>query len=406
MRLMQGQGGTSLRGIKSAADIPECWGLHGIHQSGEHEAVPPMKNASGDSVTSGTDPEKKRGNLSKANILLEGGGIKIYRPLLPFSKQLLRQTCRYWKSEWVEDKTNKDPSLSPRHALRYLLQEDKLPVALQKPSIIALAERAKASLASNEAKADDLFNSCTITSFAHGTATVRVPKLNELQASNPFVKALCTRRIAELASPNEAIDLQRLSTASENLFSSKPQKVSFTAAGVHFNYETSNPYLNTWHLTRQPYSSKIDPPPTITVPAPSPSSTTRDFILFDGRFWLKVENKLRQPVVIRTLREEDMQYLRSGVDFRPPAKLLGALKAQLPAKSRFTLPVIAEPEEGIGLDAVAGTDGEGNDGGAVKSTSRGRVLALPTFGWKRVKFGLKWEVRYKSVELPSCGVKG
>ncbi len=45
MRLAQGQKASGLRGISPSGEIPECWGMHGVHLSGAMEAGLRIKEA-------------------------------------------------------------------------------------------------------------------------------------------------------------------------------------------------------------------------------------------------------------------------------------------------------------------------------------------------------------------------
>ncbi|KAL9033747.1 MAG: hypothetical protein Q9214_007366, partial [Letrouitia sp. 1 TL-2023] len=185
MRLCQGRIGESLHGIQAETNI-DCWGHYGLVGSGGRDIAEFKKNERQRLRDTGS---KEYAMVLKAasvetqdpSILrqdgFEYGGIKVYRPFLSFSKEQLKETCRHYGVDWVEDATNHDPTKTPRNAIRYLLRTNALPAALRPRSVCALAERVRSKLREQETRAEKYFERCKIDSFhaESGRLVVQIP---------------------------------------------------------------------------------------------------------------------------------------------------------------------------------------------------------------------------------------
>ena len=141
-RLASGHSIDGLGGLRRVAGIPENFGLHRVYESGRPRPAPPSPPA--------PRPSQKRPDESfrwASFLEMEGGGVNIYRPLLPYSKERLVATCKAHRRSWIEDPTNQDVTLTARNAIRVLLKGDRLPKALRRSSLLALAERINTKLA-------------------------------------------------------------------------------------------------------------------------------------------------------------------------------------------------------------------------------------------------------------------
>lgn len=421
LRLVNGHKGMGLQGMKATAEIPECWGMHGVSQSRAENIMAKQK----------TGQRHMDSNIVENDyrlVGLESGGLTVHRPLLSFPKGRLKMTCRAMGIQWVEDETNHDPTITPRNAIRHLLASDRLPLALQKPSLLALAKTTQEKLKEREARANSLFLNCDIIRFdlRSGRLLVRVP-LGTISTKHvpdkyrnkhlircQYNAGLLLRKLTELVSPRDIVSLQKLESVAKAIFpdlkdpcdqnggsatvqanSSLP--ASLTACGVQFRRlestgaETPHTWSRLdpkyiWELTRQPYPASINLP-TIYIPPTSLSPTHQaPFHLWDGRYWIRVPNPTpnTHTLLIRPFQPSDLQPFQLSL---PPARrtdLTNLLKMSAPGKVRWTLPAIAILEEGDGL--IEG---------------RGRVIALPTLGlvaegWEG---HVSWEIRYKNVDL-------
>lgn len=432
MRLADGHTGSGLQGMQSSAEIPECFGIHGVHLSSNvpHQAVGSDSKQSLELGSVGTGYESSRG---EPVVGLEGQGIKIYRPLLSFSKKRLEATCLRMGKSWVEDMTNKDPTLGPRNAARFLLQQGSLPRALQKPFLLHLAAKASFKVVGCTTNAEKEFAKCQISllDLRSGGLIIRLPRRNlaakpipeeyveqEIQRRKQ-VFAILLRRIIDLVTPLEKTTFQKVSLAVDHIF---PEigKVeyneldrhlldpSISVANVNFQRlvsplpapdpkksnkpDTLDPdYI--WMITRQPPTTSLRKSYSISIPSaesppppPPPStnhlSTTHEPLptwspwhLFDGRYWIRVLNKTPQPLQIRFFGTEDMKPFRSSLPSESRRHFDELIKVVAPGKVRWTLP------------ALVGGDGS--------------VLALPSLGVRAHggEENVEWEIRYKKIDI-------
>ncbi|KKY16265.1 putative pp-loop family protein [Diplodia seriata] len=304
MRLIDGHRGMGLRGMRAAGDIPECFGMHGVHQSHAEWLT-------------NDDPRSPAETQNAVGI--EFWGVQVLRPLLPFSKDRLTATCEAVGTPWVEDETNKDPTLTMRNAVRHVYQNHRLPAAISKPALLQLAQRTAKKIQAREEEVDSLLKKLdAVLDLRSGELAVRfarnffpptilkTPRAPEYgwpgtgkrvlypeswsmdKEENKVVATMLIRRLANLVSPRETVDLSSLETAVRYFFprlylanpfdyvtGSVPS--SFTAAGVLFERvqtpDANFPYY-TWMLSRQPYTRGEEPTVVIPPNTPSPSLTS------------------------------------------------------------------------------------------------------------------------------------
>lgn len=423
MRMIQGHRGPGLRGIETSSEIPECHGIYGVHQSGGIGPKPPS------AVEDSPEPEAPSSTQSPKNkelsrLVIEQGGVRIYRPLLGFSKAGLKATCRDRDIPWFEDHTNANPTLTTRNAIRHMYNNHRLPKALSKLSILSLSQCLHEQIAFRNAVADDWFSKCSISNLdtCAGTLSIRFPfptsqQNTQIPTGRPIspshildhrVAALLLRKVLMLVSPQENINTSSLHGAVERIFpklyendhSSSPPRTSFTVAGVKIQPRGTGPpktdpkqHLNEneWFLSRQPHHTKVSNRPLLTIP-PAPQNQTKikteteypredqwtlPWTLYDNRFWIRVQNPFDTPLHIRPFAETDIKackkiQLSKGTNW----SFVQRLRQRAPGDVRWTLPaIVVKLEEG-----------------------KERVLALPTLGVD-VAGDVKCEVRYKHVDL-------
>ena len=432
MRLANGHKGLGLQGMRSSADIPECWSVHGVHQSGKQDLV-----ASRLRREEKKDPESQhaqylRRELAKDDIF-ERGGVRMLRPLLGFSKERLIQTCRARSLAWEEDKTNQDAWRNPRNNIRGLLRSAKLPQALQKTSMLHLARQTSCSTHKIHTNVERILSCCEILllDVRCGGLIVRLPLHISLSRQDPepeklyaennwFIATFLLQRLVEMVTPNEEVSLQSLKQAVMSIFPEfveadrRLQPTSFTAGGAQFQRlhsplpaprsELDPAFLGTWRdldavfvwkLTRQPFQraplSLIVPPlaNTKSTIAGNPPPSWSSWQLWDGRYWIRLLNRSSQSLIVRPFQISDLKHLRSTLKPQHYVGFHKFLFLAAPDKVRWTLPAVAE----LGDDSLP----------------LGRVLALPTLGQAgKLDTGagnemnkVEWQVRYKSVRLGS-----
>ncbi|KAI0145291.1 adenine nucleotide alpha hydrolases-like protein [Xylariaceae sp. FL1272] len=427
MRLLLGHKFRGLRGMRKAGDIPECEGMHKAHYSGwlddqardnpywdskisnrkwnwlrgkiRAQISDLMQDEEDDeSLMAGLDPEVNELYTGERKVILdetvppesEDGGIMLYRPLLEFTKDRLIATCEANKVPWFEDATNKDPTLTMRNAVRHMCKNYTLPVALQKPSILALSQRCEEKAISLEADAERLLKKTIIheLNLYAGTVTVQFPEtigLSSRDLRTPLrrqvriqrqreVAALLIQRIQSLVSPNDGANIATIQTFVSRLFPTlatpnepaiSPPK-AFVIGGTHFvpvmpkfsarrSRNSSRPAL-TWYISRAPYQNNVPVPrwrskywaycrwpgqwkPKIKWPKWS------RWNLWDGRYWLSLRHRLPHRIVLQPFTKEHTKRFRDKLHPDDADRLAALLKRHAPGKVRYTLPALYIEEE-------------------------------------------------------------
>lgn len=259
MRMLAGHPARGLGGMRRFNDIPECYDMHGVYQSGFIDMMrrknPPLsyKPARRDSrklrrslladmrdsvhewgddtleqltlKKYNRDPDEEDGDMAelfvgigeseqwhpKSRVNLpqletEDGGVRICRPFLGFEKERLVATCEAAGVQWFEDPTNNDPKLTSRNAVRHMLRTSKLPAALQRPAILRLAERVRERVASEEDEAGELLQEKTgILDLRTNTGTmvVELPDLlpGDDRERSRTIASLLVRRLIGVVTP-------------------------------------------------------------------------------------------------------------------------------------------------------------------------------------------------------------
>lgn len=400
-RLATGHRASGLVGMKPSAEIPECYSLHSVHESGgldilewrEHKTTAPTLDL----------PVKPAHIPSLLPLELETGGVRIYRPLLGFSKERLISTCVEERMEWFEDHTNKDPTVTMRNAIRHMHKSHELPAALSKPAILELSRKCRNNQLARREVVNSLLELCSIK-FGTRTGTLRVrfanlnnPNLSQLprsEADRKHIAALLLHRIVMLATPKEHVNRPSLMSAVERVFpeclwmQEPPPLTSFTIAGLLFKYPFPHNLEKDltpgrkceWLISRQPFK-KGSPQPEIDIPV---DSTWSPWILYDGRFWIRVQNLMERSLVIRPFGFNKPLALNDPWPFRHPRDAPDSLML------REVLNGVARHRVTGTLPAIASRDPDGME----------RVLALPTLGVSipNVEQLVKWDVRYKKVD--------
>lgn len=436
MRIINGHRKDGLCGMRLSGDIPECRGIYGVHQSGalgpDHHSGPANQiefdRGMGSEKPRFWDPsdDATRSTTSPMGMRIESGGIRVYRPLLCFSKQELRDTCEANDMSWFEDKTNADPTLTMRNAIRHIYAKNKLPVALQKPSILALAKRLQENRDREIERRNNSFKQkVQILKFEPSVpyCSVYFEPLNmggsakspagvssiEFEDASWWLRA-----VIQLISPVENITLGSLTTAiqriypeldSQAIYGPAPTK-AFTVAGVMFEPAPANIHddLLPKHTVCNPTASDGSLPSSqqITnrywVIRPQPFSRGKEprlefmpfqgrdkdaywkdndsWNLYDGRFWICILNLTPANISLRPFRADDVHKLKGTkfmAELEQREKLLLPLKV---SKFRYVLPAI--------LAEVDGAE---------------RVVGLPTLGIVSQDFKelVKYEVRYRGL---------
>lgn len=448
MRLASGHSSRGILGVPLCTDIPECWGIHGVHRSGLLRAKVLGLKRINHWQERAQDPRLKfraLGDRVPERLVFERGGILVLRPLINFGKKRLVDTCRANAVDWEEDRTNMDPWRTPRNAIRKLFQSSKLPVALRKDSMLALSERNRENRDRQRAIANDMLKQCHISAFdtRSGKLVVRLPylalpkdttHLNACKTSLRASTAFLLRQLAYRVSPQEHIAFGSMESVVMSIYPEMfdsgideipmYQPTGFTIGGVQFerlswplpdhqikprprDFKKSIPEMEglnpnfAWRLSRQPFSGQL---PYLPIPPPrkdpsllsegdsntypmSRSSPWSPWHLWDGRYWIRVLNQSTEHLVVRPLQRSDLRLMEATIDRDRYKALRELLAVVAPNKIRWTLPAIAQVDD--------------------TQPSQSQVLAMPTLGpsghiniedengHKRVE----WQIRYKNTEM-------
>lgn len=420
----------------SDMDIPECWGMHGVHQSGlrEFQAGVLLERALHEAILSwGQRAISTKALSKKSGIQCEDGGIKLCRPLMPFPKQRLQATCQKHRVDWIEDETNLDIKLTPRNAVRSLLQNNRLPRALAKNSLLILAKNMTDKIRGYETRAETLLRHTKILSLdlRSGCLTVRFPQ--RLLSINPMPDKFVTKSLSSvrtkatffltkflsIVTPRENIKLSSVHAVTELIFPellgpATPLKGAdlsapkFTIGGVLVQRleapmdtrDSENAAISThkrdllldpeftWSFTREPFRRSelrqltIGPYRRDTPIKPKQQTSflrvnNTAWHLWDGRYWISLMNPRGSELMVRPFQRGDFQAFEEDMPSSQFAAFRDQLRTVAPGDIRWTLPVIAE------------------------ATGSERPLALPTLQYKSGSFphDLRWEIRYKKIHL-------
>ncbi|KAI9883110.1 MAG: hypothetical protein M1823_005133 [Watsoniomyces obsoletus] len=423
-RLIQRHGGSGMQGLRSAADIPECFGIYGVHQSGEPLRVLRPSNSSDIERQGKQDVDNGDGD----RLEMESGGIQIYRPLLRFRKQRLIATCVESGTTWVEDETNHDVTLTPRNAIRKLLQENRLPRALRVPSILALASRLREMQQERGKKVAELMNECQLDLDTRvGCLKMRLPRrtvssngdLESPARLDPAVARLFIKFIVEAVSPSRGyVSDGDVEAVSEALFpspseeSTKPiqknpppgiivkqvlfRRISAPSSPPDQSDADQAATLDgnhTWLVMRQPTKDNTNskaPPSQIKFPSilkeySHDRNHWTEWSLWDNRFWIRLQNNSQETITLRFFSPDDLQYLSSQKKWKKGGmyihthvhpehdRLRKVMKELGTLDVRFSLPVLVNQSRSF----------------LVFPTLRSPLGGM----WR----GVEWEVRYRHV---------
>jgi tRNA(Ile)-lysidine synthase len=390
-----------LKAMRSLANLPECFGMYGLHGSGNPQHTPSPRGA------------------PTGVYQIEGGSIAMGRPLLHFPKERLIATCKKFNVPWIEDQSNKDVQLTSRNAIRHIIRNHTLPAGLGKDSLLRLSSSKRQKSEQMETGAEELFNQHRLAldvrtgvltiSHAQGAFPPSISQTHFIDQKEQMnnVKIGLFYRMASLVSPNPSLQISSFNAAAT-------ASLNFTAGNVHF-VKTEDPNAE-WVLSRVPYNVRDKTNPSIYMLFPTSQETLpskETFKLWDGRFWIRVHNPSGKTFLVRPLCEGDVASIRSLLKSReimlysvktPPPDTANFMEHEYAWKRlvppdfdkilekvakgqiRYTLPVIAEVDE---------------------TTGQSNLCALPTLGlrfglgkaWREGFQNLRWEVRYKEVNL-------
>jgi tRNA(Ile)-lysidine synthase TilS/MesJ len=421
MRLAKNRLRSGLQAMHPVEWIPECFGIHGVSHSGAR--LPSLKNPS----------------LAHMPFSVEKGGVRILRPLLGFEKSQLIATCEESDVAWAEDKTNHIQTYTSRNAIRHMLRNHALPTALSVRALSDVSLHMQKRIKRHKAQAKKLMDQCLMKlDLQTGSLLIRFPPFEDLVEQPIWTRAdineaknnayYLLERVSQLVTPRESAPLSELASTIANVWPefedfeethSSPvgSKTKYCVYSIWWRkWERVSPFFKPstksggkkvihdreWLLTRQPLdkpSNRPKPcPNTLTYPPSRTHPPTQDnpftwqndpdtsnpFQLFDGRWWIRIQNNTTSPLTLRFFDEADIHHLQSPPHSgRHLASVLSRLK---PADLRFTLPALFQ------LDSATGEE---------------TLIGFPTLNVSMARFGFPgdvcaWQVRYKKIDLDTA----
>jgi tRNA(Ile)-lysidine synthase len=410
MRMINGHRMFGLRGMKRDSDIPECHGMHGIHESGALASRADQTMAESVHVLRRGHDTRRNRPTTKIPLATEMGGVRVYRPLLDFTKDRLVDTCKAAKMEWFEDHTNKDPTITMRNAIRYMYSAHKVPAALAPPSILSISAKFEKKYVHLQKVANSLFEAANkLFMTRSGTMRIQFPDLRLLESSLSsdeinLVASLLLRQAISFVTSREHARLQSLHGSVDRVFPEiakdiePSQPIIFTVSGAHFkplppsSSEQDAKVKVEWLVSRQPYASTGSDKPDIKLTTSEglhQDHSWTPWMLYDGRFWFRIRQLTSTPFALRPLQKEHLADFTACLGGRDQLYLKETLRKLAPADVRWTLPAIVRQE----LDS---------------KDSKEVVVALPTLDLavKGARNLVEWEVRYKKVEIEKLNYRG
>jgi hypothetical protein len=420
MRLANNRLRSGLQAMQHKEWIPECEGMYGAYHSGRY---------------------RKPGRATLIPFHVEQGGIQIFRPLLTFEKTRLIATCEEKGVPWSEDKTNQIKTLTSRNAIRHIYKNHKLPEALSVKSLVDVSQHMQERIQWHKMLANDLFDKCLIKlDIQTGSLVVRFPPFSDLlprpistkadkaQAKNT---AYCLiERVAELVTPRSKAPLGQLAATVCHIYpeledleedeepghGDEVRKKNYCVYSVWWRFwdrpslfdermyrpagmAPPLPHPREWLLTRQPLETAEAADVDNHIVYPPMTSTHEPYRLFDGRYWIKMLNRLTKDTLhLRIFTKDDIHHLptieqnKAEIQedaLRPWRYILTAFNHIKPADLRFTLPAVFRKHWRTGDESLVGFP----------------TLDLRTHGFGPPLEVCFWDVRYKKIDSGSRKVE-
>lgn len=440
MRLASNRLRSGLQAMQPLEWIPECHGIYGVSHSGASSDHSHHDHA-----------WKPHGDLRQARasqgakLPVETGGVRVLRPLLEFEKSRLIATCQQHGVAWAEDKTNKLQTLTSRNAVRHILKNYKLPVALSVQSLVDTSSYMRTRVNMHKLKAHDVLRDCPKQlDLQTGSLLIQFPPFHRLLGNtveSPKRKirpqhmtpndwnsarntAICLlAQASQMVSPKNNPSPGELASRVGNIWSefNHPEMTeSYCAHGIWWrkwdnplqgnskkSYRTytgrqlSGHVDRQWLLTRQPlekHRAAVSPamiqyPPSPSLPAtqgepPAPTTRKLDFQLFDSRWWIHVENHSPDELILRHFTKDDLDHMASRKDAVRGSERYAAVALSMikPADIRFTLPALFRRDE---------------------LTKEERLIGFPTLDVSTGQLGYpkdicSWRVHYKKLDCDAA----
>ena len=289
--------------------------------------------------------------------LTEPGDIVVHRPFLSFPKADLLETCKSNNIPYVQDKTNFDPRLTQRNAVRALRSHHRLPRALQDTSILGLIENAREGVSDFQKKATDFLRTVSAkeVNLSSGLIELSIPRrFVELYRDNRLAAANVVERLAALVNPHATHLLAPAHFVDQvaGIMAAEPDEDQvtrrFSVRSVLFEAKVRSPGEESviWRLSRcRPALPELKHlelgfAPILESRQGLYRSST---VLWDSRYWIRLHSSHGEAisaVKVRSFQESDMKLLPTWVDKRAMKRIKAMLRRMAPGYIQYTLPVL------------------------------------------------------------------
>ncbi|KAJ8110793.1 hypothetical protein OPT61_g6454 [Boeremia exigua] len=392
MRIANERLRSGLQAMQPIERIPECYGMHGVCNSGSAKRMSPA-----------------------SPFPFEGGGVRILRPLLSFDKSRLVATCEHHGVAWAEDKTNHVQTYTSRNAIRHILKNHNLPAALHVEELVKVSKNMQERVRWHKSQARELLIDCPMKlNMQVGTLLIQFPSFHDLlsphiacsSSDKPLMSgglgekpvetwtrsdwnkardtaACLLAQAGHLVSPRDDPPLGELASAVPNIWpefrkfeeSEIPRvdtsggNTSYCVQGIWWRKRNSSALESSskstrseWFLMRQPLEAHRPVAshvlPSTQVPLREPlSRETSEWQLFDGRWWINIRNFSADDLILRHFTKADLNRMvplsiskRGG----PERFIAAALSLLKPADIRYTLPAVFQRDSVTKKETLVG----------------------------------------------------
>lgn len=344
MRLTQSEHGshsppsTALVGMRKEASIPCCNDIYGAFEQDSFFGYP---NEDGVNMTY--------------------PGLRLVRPFLAYPKTRLQATCEDMGLQFFVDETNLDPMSTRRNAIRHLLNNHKLPRALQRASLVKRQARVREKVISSvDSYRTALWRLLKIRSFdmRSGSLSVQFPARSHLGSEEGSFASIAyvLTDLLDAVSPKPrgtvTVSADIVERVIEILYQDTNERqmsaksLVKTVAGV-----LMEPAPLILKLSREPIRSTEQSELTQTFLAASQAESAEDqswttWLFWDNRYWLRIKlgpSDKADEYTVRAYTEADVVsvYARLRmVSSEAIQTFKKQVEAAAPGKTKFTLPVI------------------------------------------------------------------
>lgn len=352
-------------------------------------------------------------NKGKAITPLQPNGLQLHRPLLQYPKIELVNFCQKNNVPYVTDKTNYDPTLTLRNAVRHLRSHYALPKALQAGSILQLRSWANQATISLMDRGIDALRDIKVHAFDLRSGLMTISLSQQFIAvceSDPEAGANALARLTSVVSPQSKDDeptvvpRRNLEEFLQKIKSLHPQRMTIqqvlidkrSSKSQEDNEQTilslTRPPMRTAEaaLSEMSFLAKRSAENTNEYQTTSPNQAAEnifqepgiwsEWILWDHRYWIRLRSRNNQWLSrchIRNYRDSDDITVEQTLK-KTRHNLHDVLREAAPGKLRYTIPVL---------------------------TVDGKVAIFPTLNYVVQKEVLRdalleWDVCYKVIDQP------